>query len=207
MNKAMDLYLNNINNNYDAMGKIAMDNMAEVTINHSSGRKTTNRAERRRATKKALKRRNSKRAYVDYKPQSDWKALDDGGFKYYEKGDKAWSRKLRHQRFSEPLAEEPQKLTMDDFYGCELTSMFDSIGWDEEVMYDMGFNSFDGKFTGFHFRNLDLYHQYPVLFNRIFHYLEDLESIEALKEKREKLLEELNSLDDQIAHISRCLDF
>ena len=58
MCKMMDLALENIDFNYDFHGKVAMDEIEDITvIHHTSGRKQKNRGQRRDDTRKAKKDR------------------------------------------------------------------------------------------------------------------------------------------------------
>lgn len=211
MCKMMDMALANMDSNYDFIGKVGIDRIEEGDFDHfffeenheNRNRKTTNRGDRRRATKKAKKRRQKMAKYSYDLIMLNFGKVKDTGWRSYEKGDKVYSRKLRHERFSEPMP-EMDMLDPEVEYIFNLHDLFYSFDWDEEEMFLMGFDK-NGNFEGFDFGNPTLYQQMPVLFNEISAYLRCMEKLDKLEEKREELLRKLEELDMDMAHIRGCL--
>ena len=98
MCKAINQALVNMTENYDFLGKIGVDNIGTSAVEVRGTRRPTNRAERRKATAYAKNRRQALAKCADDIITNTGK-VKDSGYRSYEKGDKAWSRKVRHQKF------------------------------------------------------------------------------------------------------------
>lgn len=203
MCRAIEMNLDNhgmgINKMSDLDILVSMDD--EILVGRYAAK--DNRSIRLEKTKNKKNRRQkmAKYAYDLIMPNSG--KVKDTGFRSYEKGDKVYSRKLRHQKFSEPM-QEMDMLDPEVEYIFNLHDLFYSFDWDEEEMFLMGFDK-NGNFEGFDFGNPTLYQQMPVLFNEISAYLRGMQKLDKLEEKREELLRKLEELDMDMCHIRDCL--
>ena len=132
MCKMINLYLENMDENYDFLGKIGVDAIDVVEpVKFNGSRKPANRAERRKATVYAKIRRQELAKNVN----GMYVYIDKKG-KVFDLGTKDWkkhySRKDRHQRFYEPAeVEVAGMVTLDE----------DDFGLDEGFV--------NGEFVGY----------------------------------------------------------
>lgn len=143
--RAFEHYLNNV----DMITKVVLDDLedvGEITSKKSGGRKSINRGDRRRATALNKKRMKSLATYSVAEIRNTGK-VKNYGEKHYFKGAKAWSRKVRHEVFSEPMPEEPVvELTVNnDGWRCRNTASKLEYSMDEVPAFKIAKEQFEAK--------------------------------------------------------------
>lgn len=191
--------------------KIAMDDYVAMDDFEfkGNGRKAKNRGDRRRATKLAKKHRQELAEYAMDEIRENSGKVVDSGLRSYLKGDKAWSRKVRHQRFTDDREFFTEDI-VDPFTG-ELLAMkgeelhdvqfFDEETWEilngltNMELWLMGFDK-DWNFEGFDFPNATIRSICPKFFDD-FRKMRD-EELMNLELQRAELMAKVHEIDRMI---------
>ena len=216
--------------NYDQVSidyKISIDKntVAVKEPRHSSNRKVTNRRERRRATEMKKKHRQELARYADDEIRENSGKIIDTGYRSYSKGKTAWNRAVRHTQFE--AYEEDCTVFVNDLIDPSTGEVLACAGQPiheviyEDPIWELEFNAHPEHFIWHTEGNKLIIDKYsPDIIERLHYgrlyedsrvfdkiykcrkFIERRDKITALEKQREKLLDHLKNIDDQIAWLS-----